>query len=482
MQFLIILHFGFVNSQYLLHFDFKKNYENKANNLNVGSTGALMLTPLLVDPNRNLEAIQNQALIVDPIFKNTPSYSGFFTVNETYNSNMFFMYVKAKNDAPNRPLVLWLNGGPGLSSLHGFFLENGPFKIVNSQLEMNEYSWHQNAHMLFIDNPVGTGFSFTTDKRGYSTDQSSIAENLYSVLSQFFELFPNLKARKFYMSGQSYAAKYVVSLGHLIHQRNKRYPISHINFNGIMAGNGFWDPYNQIIFSEFYYQLGLADNIFKRKLQVIEFLTRESILVKNFTRALGVFQIGVDSLLNETGFPWYFNFIDTNHYRGGLIVGSFVQQDRWINALHVGNVPFTNDNTVLYFLLNDFMDTVAPSMYQLIQNNYRVLFYNGQLDLSVPYVSTIYAIRKLYFDDWFRYTYHTKRKVWRVGGEVAGFTKTGEFIFDLYLNWEFILNFSISAGVLTEVLVRNCGHLTIIDKPGWIYDLFVKFIGNLNYE
>jgi hypothetical protein len=57
-------------------------------------------------------------------------------------------------------------------------------------------------------------------------------------------------------------------------------------------GNGFWDPYSQIMFSEFYYQLGLVDNIVKKKLEFVELMTRRSILAKNFSMALGVFTVG----------------------------------------------------------------------------------------------------------------------------------------------------------------------------------------------
>jgi vitellogenic carboxypeptidase-like protein len=143
-----------------------------------------------------------------------------------------------------------------------------------------------------------------------------------------------------------------------------------------------------------------------------------------------IFQIGIQTFLNQTGFPWYFNFEHYEHFRGDLITENFVKQREWRDALHAGNVPFQNMDTdiVLFFLLNDYMDSVAPSVYQLLQNNYRVLFYNGQQDLSVPYIATVAAIRRLYFKDWFKYLYHTKRNVWRVGDEVAGFSKTGELI------------------------------------------------------
>ncbi len=294
MKFLLILFFSIASSQYLPHLKFKFSEKLKGipENLSVDSSNALFLSPLLEDPNRDVEVIQDKAQITHPKFANTPSYSGYFTVNKAFNSNMFFVYTEAEDDAPDTPVVLWLNGGPGLSSLHGFFLENGPFKIVDNQLVKNEFSWHRKAHMLYIDNPIGSGFSFTENPKGYSTDQASISANLYSALVQFFTLFPTLKSRKFYLSGQSYAAKYIPPLGILIHQKNRKFPQQQINFKGVMLGNGFWDPYSQIVFSEFYYQLGLVDNIVKKKLESVELMTRLNILAKNFSMALGVFTVG----------------------------------------------------------------------------------------------------------------------------------------------------------------------------------------------
>lgn len=84
----------------------------------------------------------------------------------------------------------------------------------------NPYSWHTNFSMLYIDNPAGVGFSFTDDT-GYSANVSQVTDELYLAMSQFFQLFPMLRAADFYISGQSYAGKYVPALGNRIHEQNK---------------------------------------------------------------------------------------------------------------------------------------------------------------------------------------------------------------------------------------------------------------------
>lgn len=71
---------------------------------------ALFITPLL-ESGKNVKEIQRMALVdgVDEL-KSFPGYSGFFTVNKTYNSNLFFWYFPAQVDAANAPVLLWLQG------------------------------------------------------------------------------------------------------------------------------------------------------------------------------------------------------------------------------------------------------------------------------------------------------------------------------------------------------------------------------------
>lgn len=89
--------------------------------------GPLFITPFLKN-GKNVEDIQKMAAIDLPDLKDYPGYSGFITVNETTNANMFFWYFPAATQPESAPVVLWLQGGPGASSLFGLFTENGPFE------------------------------------------------------------------------------------------------------------------------------------------------------------------------------------------------------------------------------------------------------------------------------------------------------------------------------------------------------------------
>ncbi|RWS11759.1 venom serine carboxypeptidase-like protein [Dinothrombium tinctorium] len=86
------------------------------------------------------------------------------------------------------------------------FYENGPF-VVSEDLNIlkREYSWTNAFSMLYIDNPVGAGFSFTLGREGYAENQVDIVKGLYKALQQFFRLFPEQRQNDFYIAGESYA-------------------------------------------------------------------------------------------------------------------------------------------------------------------------------------------------------------------------------------------------------------------------------------
>lgn len=94
----------------------------------------------------------------------------------------------------------------------------------NSQLKLIplNYSWHVNHNVIYIDSPVGAGYSFSDDDAGYSKNKIDVGQNLFEALRQFFLLFPNLQKNEFFVGGHSYAGKFVPALGHAIHQDSKR--------------------------------------------------------------------------------------------------------------------------------------------------------------------------------------------------------------------------------------------------------------------
>lgn len=117
------------------------------------------------------------------------SYAGFFEVNATDHASLFGWYFPALNGNASAPLLVWLQGGPGSSSLFGLFAEMGPYAISAAGAPVaNPYTWATENAMVFIDNPRGTGFSFT-DPGTLCTTWECYAADMDSWLRQFVAAF-----------------------------------------------------------------------------------------------------------------------------------------------------------------------------------------------------------------------------------------------------------------------------------------------------
>ena len=194
-------------------------------------------------------------------FESADSYAGYATVNATCGSNMFWWHFPAQDGNTSAPLLLWLNGGPGSTSMYGLFNEMGPFSVAadGQTLVPRAATWNKHYSMLFVDNPVGTGFSYTEDAACYSENMSDVSANLYALLEVFFTAFPDLLAVPFYVTGESYAGKYVPSISSYIHERNLENPKVRIRLEGLSVGDGLMDPLTQVSgYGELLYNEGMA--------------------------------------------------------------------------------------------------------------------------------------------------------------------------------------------------------------------------------
>ncbi|OJT10631.1 Pheromone-processing carboxypeptidase KEX1 [Trametes pubescens] len=147
----------------------------------------------------------------------TRSFAGNIAVDRAGhpNNTLFFWgferegangTLTAVADASNTdPWILWLQGGPGSSGLLGLATENGPIHVLsNGSWVSNPYSWHTLADTIWMDQPVGTGFS-TSSSKGYAADEDQVAEDFIGFLTNLVKVFPILATRPLYLMGESYA-------------------------------------------------------------------------------------------------------------------------------------------------------------------------------------------------------------------------------------------------------------------------------------
>nr|CAD1833575.1 unnamed protein product [Ananas comosus var. bracteatus] len=178
-------------------------------------------------------------------------YGGYVTVDAQHGRALFYYFAEAARsaDPSSRPLLLWLNGGPGCSSIgFGAMEELGPFRVMSDgkTLYRNPFAWNKVANVLFLESPAGVGFSYsnTSDDYERSGDRRT-AEDAYAFLVNWMERFPEYKGRDFFIAGESYAGHYVPQLAQTILHRNNaskdqaagRENIATINLKGVMMGN-----------------------------------------------------------------------------------------------------------------------------------------------------------------------------------------------------------------------------------------------------
>uniref|UniRef100_A0A914XC73 Carboxypeptidase n=1 Tax=Plectus sambesii TaxID=2011161 RepID=A0A914XC73_9BILA len=173
-------------------------------------------------------------LTFQPNFK---QYSGY--LNASANNFLHYWLVESQDNPATDPLILWLNGGPGCSSVGGFMTENGPFhpNQDGATLYENVYSWNKKANVLYLEAPRGVGYSYqTVDNQTWSDDLT--AEDNYLALKDFFtNVFPEYATRQFFVTGESYGGVYIPTLAWRLFQGIQSGDIS-IKFQGVAIGNG----------------------------------------------------------------------------------------------------------------------------------------------------------------------------------------------------------------------------------------------------
>ena len=183
---------------------------------------------------------------------NFKQYSGYLDIGE--GKHMHYWFVESQNDSSKDPLVLWLNGGPGCSSMEGLLAENGPFNVRNGSLVENPYSWNKIANVLYLESPAGVGFSYSDDGV-YATDDYQVSLDNYNAIQEFLKKFPEYAKHDFYITGESYGGIYVPTLSVRVLNGVETYPI---NFKGFAIGNGLlsWEMNdNSMIFYAYYHGL-----------------------------------------------------------------------------------------------------------------------------------------------------------------------------------------------------------------------------------
>ncbi|KAI3840349.1 hypothetical protein MKX03_005845 [Papaver bracteatum] len=420
---------------------------------------------------------------------NFQHYAGYVKIREQDEKALFYWFFEAQENPSTKPLVLWLNGGPGCSSIaYGAVQELGPFLMRNnnSEVTLNKFSWNKAANIIFLEAPVGVGFSYTNKSSDLRELGDSVtADDSHAFLVQWFKRFPNFKSHEFFIAGESYAGHYVPQLGELIFETNKvASKETHINFKGIMIGNAvlndatdllgvieyFWS--HAIISDEVYHILKECD--FKKYGNQTTLCSAAITSFSDSSFGIDLYSIYTPTCIRDyeedrqkhthklSTAPWTFNQHDlwhklpaggydpcTEHYVENYFNRKDVQRALHANVTNLP-YPYTTCSGVIERWA-DSPDTVLPIIRKLLDAGLRIWIYSGDTDGIVPITSTRYSVNemKLRVKEKWRTWFHKRQ----VGGWVISYE-----------------------GGLTLATVRGAGHQVPVLAPAQSLSLFSHFL------
>lgn len=180
---------------------------------------------------------------------NVTQYSGYLD-DDAEDKHLFYWMFESRNKPKTDPVILWLNGGPGCSSLTGLFLELGP-SFVNEKrgIDYNPFAWNANATVIFLDQPVNVGYSYSG---GSVSNTVAAGKDVYALMTLFFKQFPQYAHQDFHIAGESYAGHYIpVFASEILAHKNRN-----INLKSVLIGNGLTDGLTQY---EYYRPMACGD-------------------------------------------------------------------------------------------------------------------------------------------------------------------------------------------------------------------------------
>ncbi|KAI4325616.1 hypothetical protein MLD38_030998 [Melastoma candidum] len=176
--------------------------------------------------------------------------TGYVGVDYDNDVQLFYYFVESEGNPGKDPLLLWLTGGPGCSGISGLLYEIGPLRFVKAvyngtipSLVPNPYSWTKVSSIIFVDAPVGTGFSYAKNPEGYETGDMTYARHCHDFLKKWLLDHPRFIGHSVYVAGDSYSGMIVPLIAQYILQESDDFMHeAPINLKGYLLGNPATDP------------------------------------------------------------------------------------------------------------------------------------------------------------------------------------------------------------------------------------------------
>ncbi|KAK9740009.1 hypothetical protein RND81_03G004000 [Saponaria officinalis] len=404
-----------------------------------------------------LLSIIHPSLSESNVVKKLPGYpgdlpftleTGYVGVGEKEEVKLFYYLIESERDVEKDPLVLSLTGGPGWSGLYGLFLEIGPLalnltsrktELDTHRLQYNPYSWTKVASIIFLDSPVGTGFSYATTPEAYYTSDTLEAARIYDFLRKWLIKHPKFIDNDLYIGGESYTGMVIPAVVQDILQGNEIELRPTLNLKGYVLGNPI-SEYDKCESSRYKFANDMSflpDELYKsaeiscnsdfknfdvkntKCSSYVESMKQDiSSIQESHVLEHNCFYMSLKSSkkqkhLNIKSILANAELCRFQHYP---FIDSWADDELVQKALHIhegsiGHWRLSNSSLAYeHDIENTFEYHLNNSRHSL-----QVLIYNGDQDLIVPYMSTLEWIKQLQIpvsEEW---------RPWFVDGQVAGY-------------------------------------------------------------
>eukprot|EP00891_Asterochloris_glomerata_P003274 jgi/Astpho2/3274/fgenesh1_pm.00053_%23_4_t len=381
------------------------------------------------------------------------------------DSAIFYAFWEAESaDGPDVPILLWLQGGPGCAGLFGALYELGPFSVNNKLgLEPNPGSWANSHGLLVIDQPIGTGFSTAGSRGAIPTDEMEIAADIYEALQGFFQRHSHLQARPLFITGESYAGKYVPSINVTTMQQGAlKLGRPRFTLRGLAIGNGMTDPQLQVLtHADTAHFLGLIDLNQRVKAMQMQLEASQLIAQEQWEPAHQQRELLLGFIKNASGAGTMLDPRRTCDYDADHLVDAYLNQPEVKAGLGAQkDITFVGCSEEVNRILSpDVMKSVKHLFPDLLATM-PVLLYQGQYDVQDGPACSEAWISSLQWSDREAFA-QAKRVVWRLGDDEAPAAWLSQGRHSI----EPVAGYVKHHGPLTLVVVREAGHMVPHDQP-----------------
>jgi len=409
-------------------------------------------------------------------------------VNLREHAYMFWwLYYYSGNDTSylEQPLVLWLQGGPGSSSTgYGNFVEIGPLDV---NLTTRDATWVKSANILFVDNPVGTGYSYVTNLTALTTNNSQIADDMMIFLANFFQKLPEFQKIPFYIFCESYGGKMTSEIAYRLNQAIAAAEIP-CTFKGIALGDSWISGLDSVLtWGPYLYGTSMVDSIGLEKINDAAQLTKAAVdegrwldatvqwsntetVVDVVTHGINFYNILLrpDQTMSHRNSEHFSNKAIEKLYNRHVGAFSADQLSDLMNGpirdqlqIIPENVTWGGQSDAVFNALSvDFMKPVADIVEALLnETTLQVAVYNAQLDLIVDTLGTLNWVGRMKWPGMSGFQNATRKSIPISGDPIAGYVKT-------YKNFAFYW-------------MLNCGHMVPTDNP-WASVKMLEMITKTN--